>query len=438
MNAVKFFVFFVFLAGCNPISPVADSVERSSDAGRAQKSDSGTADENESSSLNGNGVDENDSGYPDTLDAGHTDAGTLIDGTIEFADAGDFAPNEELENDGGTMDDLEIPAALTSILDDIPGWGAGTLGGRNGRLYTVSGLHDSGPGSLREALESPDPLWIVFAPDVNGILHMQNSISVQSYKTIDARGHNITLRATGDWVGGLRIGDANQPGVEHIVILNLKFDGQWPDFTEDGEGADGINIRNGSHHIWIHQCSFTNWVDGAIDAKMDAGFPIPHHITISKNFFTKTHQPLAVAIDHLTFARNHCLDVTKRCIQLNNGGRGHMVNNVVEDWRAASIVAPKDGAQLLVDHNLFKPGPDCDAVGTQLKEDTDEYGHWQNEKNHWRLSWGWVAFKKFTSVDDGWFASTREAYPPTECGVFDYDCWDELFATVVSEAGAQH
>lgn len=354
------------------------------------------------------------------------------------------APDAVLPDDEGPTaeepappGDTSVPASLTAILDDIPGFAAGTLGGREGTLYTVTGLHDAGPGSLREALESTEPLWIVFAPGLHGILDMQGALRVRSFKTVDARGHDITLRATGAWNGGLRIGVANEPGVEHVVLLNLKFDGQWPNYTEDAEGDDGINIRNGSHHVWIHQCSFTNWVDGAIDAKFDEGFPLPHHITISNSLFTKTHQPLAVAIDQLTFARNHCVDVTKRCVQLNSGARGHMVNNVIEDWRAVSIVAPRDGAQLLVDHNLFKPGPDCDAVGNPLREDTDEYGRWQNEKNHWRLSWGWVAFKEATSVDTSVFTAARAAYAPAQCGPFDLACWDALFEDVVAGAGAR-
>ncbi|MFZ9886133.1 MAG: hypothetical protein ACO3JL_01420 [Myxococcota bacterium] len=434
------------LAGCETRPSDDDGATELASVGSDR--DGGSRDEPDAGGGDGVSVDAGAASDPgdrsDPHPADDDDGGTLsgdgsapsVDTNPEDQGAEDSATDEPGPDEPAPADLSAVPAILTAILDDIPGFGAGTVGGRDGALYTVTGLHDAGPGSLREALESEEPLWIVFAPGLNGILDMQNAMRVRSFKTVDARGHDITLRATADWNGGLRIGVAGEPGVEHVVLLNLKFDGMWPNYTQDGEGDDGINIRNDTHHVWIHQCSFTNWIDGAIDAKVDAGFTLPHHITISNSFFTKTHQPLAVAIDFLTFARNHCTDVTKRCIQLNDGGRAHMVNNVIENWRAVSIVAPRDGAQLLVDHNLFKPGPDCDAVGNPLREDTDEYGRWQNEKNHWRLSWGWVAFKEASSVDGSVFSAARDTYAPVQCGPWDYDCWDALFEQVVAEAGA--
>ena len=36
----------------------------------------------------------------------------------------------------------------------VQGWATGTVGGRGGRILRVSNLNESGPGSLREALEA--------------------------------------------------------------------------------------------------------------------------------------------------------------------------------------------------------------------------------------------------------------------------------------------
>ncbi|MGB0647591.1 MAG: hypothetical protein ACPGQS_10475, partial [Bradymonadia bacterium] len=58
------------------------------------------------------------------------------------------------------------------------------------------------------------------------------------------------------------------------------------------------------------------------------------------------------------------------------------------------------------------------------------------ENNHWRLTWGWVAFKKATTVDSTFFAEARAGYPTTVCGIFDLACWDALYASVINEAGA--
>ena len=337
------------------------------------------------------------------------------------------------ENEASDPQEESSQPSYLDILDDVPGWATGTYGGRDGEVYTVTTLDFSGSGSLKEALESDAPLWIIFSPDLNGEILLEEVISVKSFKTVDARNHQITLKAIPEETG-LRFGDQNQEGIEQVIFLNVTFDGGWDDYREDAEGRDGINIRNGTHHVWIHQCTFFHWSDGAIDAKTDDGYPLPHHISITNNLFTRIHQPLAVAIDRLTFARNHCLDVTKRCIQVNFGGTAHMINNVIEDWRSREIIAAKDDAQLLVDNNMFAPGRESDVAGAALKEDTDERGRWQNENSH--MYGGWVSFQRSSLIDTSLYTEARRMYEPDICEIFDLGCWSMLYEQVVRDAGA--
>ena len=88
-----------------------------------------------------------------------------------------------------------VRPALTSILNEIPGWAADTFGGRDRSLHTVTVLADEGPGSLRAALESPEPLWIAFACD---------SVSAQLREDTDDHGHwpneNNHWRLTWGWL----------------------------------------------------------------------------------------------------------------------------------------------------------------------------------------------------------------------------------------------
>ena len=112
-----------------------------------------------------------------------------------------------------------------------------------------------------------------------------------------------------------------------------------------------------------------------------------------------------------------------------------MTNNAIENWRTHQIIASKDDAQLLVDHNIFRPGADCDAAGAELRKDTDTYGRWQNEGNHRLL--GWVAFTDSSSVDSNFFTEARNMYSPLQCGFLDFSCWNELYDEVVANAGAQ-
>ena len=112
-----------------------------------------------------------------------------------------------------------------------------------------------------------------------------------------------------------------------------------------------------------------------------------------------------------------------------------MINNVIEDWRSREIIAARDGAQLLVDNNIFAPGRDSDVAGAALTEDTDERGRWQNENS--TMYGGWVSFQRSSSIDTSLYNEARSVYEPERCTLFDVDCWGALYEQVVSGAGAR-
>ena len=90
-------------------------------------------------------------------------------------------------------------SAPFSALKAFPGAdGAGqwSAGGRGGRVYTVTNLEDSGPGSLREAVEASGPRTVVFA--LSGTIRLKKELIVRNSRiTIagqTAPGDGITLR----------------------------------------------------------------------------------------------------------------------------------------------------------------------------------------------------------------------------------------------------
>jgi len=79
------------------------------------------------------------------------------------------------------------------------GFGAFTGGGRGGRMIYVDNLNDSGPGSLRAAIEAPGPRTVVFR--VGGVIPLKSTLIInEPFLTMDGRhapGAGILLRNHG-------------------------------------------------------------------------------------------------------------------------------------------------------------------------------------------------------------------------------------------------
>jgi hypothetical protein len=79
------------------------------------------------------------------------------------------------------------------------GFGSWTSGGRGGKTIYVENLNDSGPGSLRAAIETPGPRTILF--QVGGVIALKSTLHVKEpFVTIDgqnAPGMGIMLRNYG-------------------------------------------------------------------------------------------------------------------------------------------------------------------------------------------------------------------------------------------------
>ena len=344
-----------------------------------------------------------------------------------------------------------VPVELYSIVDDVPGFAAGTYGGKFGTIYEVNTLESSGPGSLKYALESEEAYWIVFQDGLNGTILLDNLIDVRSFKTVDARGHQITLKAVrapnadpndpgdGYYNTGLtlgRQGDRDRE-VRDVVFLNLTFDGSYDRFDIDGEGADAIHLQNNVHHVWIHQCTMHNWVDGAVDARIDEvdyNGPYPRNISITNSHFYNFNQGFLLEARDVTFARNFCDKVTARCVKSVNG-TSHVVNNVIRDWNSRHIIYAKGDSEILVDHNILEPDERLDAGRTS------DGGDFQSVHNI-RYEGEQFDFEDNGTISSEFKNAARDAYGLSRLvncdhDPVDVDCWNNLYQTVISEAGAR-
>ncbi len=88
---------------------------------------------------------------------------------------------------------LHVPAATPSAFPGALGFGASATGGRNGSVQVVSNLNDSGAGSFRQAVSTPNSI-VVF--DVGGVINLQSELPIASNVTIlgqTAPGQGIAL-----------------------------------------------------------------------------------------------------------------------------------------------------------------------------------------------------------------------------------------------------
>ena len=128
---------------------------------------------------------------------------------------------------------LAFPEAL--------GFGANVTGGRNGKVYHVTNLNDSGAGSFRDAVSQSNRI-VVF--DVSGIINLKTAVSIKSNITIAGQ----TAPGEGIAIHGGKLSTGKQ---SNIIIRYLRIrPGENTASTKD----DALNLYD-SKNVIIDHCS---------------------------------------------------------------------------------------------------------------------------------------------------------------------------------------
>lgn len=132
-----------------------------------------------------------------------------------------------------------------SAFPGAEGFGKYTTGGRGGKVFIITNLNDSGPGSLREAIEAKGSRTVVF--EVSGNIPLQSRITVGE--------GNLTI--AGQTAPGDGITIQNYPiriiGQSNIIIRFLRF--RLGD--KGDQESDSFEARSGSSNLIIDHCSFS-------------------------------------------------------------------------------------------------------------------------------------------------------------------------------------
>jgi hypothetical protein len=134
------------------------------------------------------------------------------------------------------------------------GYGRFARGGRGGRVLYVTSLDDSGPGTLREAVDAVGPRTIVFR--VGGTIHLKDRLVIKNpYCTVagqTAPGDGIAVRGAAFGMGGT-----------HDVIMRYV---RLRVGDESGKTWDGMGMA-GSDHCIIDHCSIAWSIDEGVSSR---------------------------------------------------------------------------------------------------------------------------------------------------------------------------
>ncbi|MBQ7239562.1 MAG: polysaccharide lyase [Bacteroidales bacterium] len=239
------------------------------------------------------------------------------------------------------------------------GGGRYSFGGRGGKVFVVTSLADSGPGTLREACETGGARIVVF--NVAGEIRLERPIHVRApYISIYGQ------TAPGD--GVVITGQSLLIDTHDVIIRYMRFRRGSMDvaFRDDACGGNGLG------NIIYDHCSASWGLDEVMSmyrhvyARKANGYgeKLPTvNITIQDCIFAEgldlyNHGFGASIGGHNSlFARNLFANNISRNPSIAMNGGFNFVNNVLFNWWNRSIDGGDNTSCFNIVNNYFKPGP---------------------------------------------------------------------------------
>ncbi|MBP5257227.1 MAG: autotransporter-associated beta strand repeat-containing protein [Prevotella sp.] len=224
------------------------------------------------------------------------------------------------------------------------GFGRYATGGRNGTVYHVTNLNDSGTGSFRDAVSQPNRI-VVF--DVAGVIRISSRLSVKANITIagqTAPGEGITI-----YGNGISFSDANNTICRYLRVR---------EGVVGSSGTDACGISSGSNMIFDH-CSFAWGRDEvfSISGQNPSNITVQNCI-ISQGLMGHSAGGLMQSDNHITIYRTLYIHNDTRNPKFK--GRHQYVNNIVYNWKTAAYIMGGDSegtSYANAEGNLFITGP---------------------------------------------------------------------------------
>ncbi|MFL6238718.1 MAG: hypothetical protein ACJ735_04385 [Actinomycetes bacterium] len=247
--------------------------------------------------------------------------------------------------------------ALTDLLAGRVGFGRASVGGAGGGVVVVNNSADSGPGTLRAALATPGPRWIVFDRDMT--INTLSSLRVPSYITVDGRGHHVLI--TGHNHYGFELINDRDVIIENVAMRDFGLV-QTSGKNDLNNEPDAIFTHN-AHNVWIDHCDLSMAGDKLI--QVDYGTTA---VSVTWSHFHNQAQVFQIGdqknaqvdeVQTVTVADNF-FDHTGYRNPVLSYGRAHVYNNYFLDWQVFAVRSQR-GAQMYLERNVFVAGSNTRA-----------------------------------------------------------------------------
>lgn len=255
------------------------------------------------------------------------------------------------------------PLAGLPVFPGAEGFGTDTPAGRGGRVIEVTTLADDGPGSLRAALNVPEPRMIVFR--VGGTIELKAQLFIaHPFVTVagqTAPGGGICIKNAG------LIVLTHDVLVQHIRIRPGNEGNVRPDTNDAVEILGKHGGSEGAHHVVLDHISASWSEDETVSTWYGA-----HDVTICYSIISEalnrsrhrksTHSAgLLIGDSSYNVSVHHCLLAHNdfRNPLIIEGGTHDFVNNVMYNWGVlcAEVVDYDSNSFLNFVGNFFLPGP---------------------------------------------------------------------------------
>jgi hypothetical protein len=328
---------------------------------------------------------------------------------------------------------VHLLQAQTPAFPGAEGAGRYTQGGRGGAVYEVTHLEDSGPGSLRAAVEAGGPRTVVFR--VSGTIKLLSDLNI--------RNDSITVAGQTAPGGGICIRDRQVViRADHVILRYLRF--RLGD--ETGVDTDAIWGRENKHFI-IDHCSASWSVDEAMSFYGNDSTTVQWCI-LSESLYLSNHPKGAHGYGGIwggrdaSFHHNLIAHHSSRTPRFSGGETAacenvDFRNNVIYNWGFNSAYGGESGRINMV-ANYFKPGPASKSgVRSRIVQISDANGKWYIEDNVMEGSPG-VTENNWKGGVQGNYAAeaVSRAYTPFPCVPISEESAEEAYGRVLENAGA--